>query len=94
MSLLSLHQTDFAPVALFVYNRPVHTRKTLESLRANELSEKSELFIFSDGPKEEASSQTLKDINLVREVIREQNWCSKVTFIESPSNKGLTQFYY
>jgi glycosyltransferase involved in cell wall biosynthesis len=91
MNLLLVDHTELAPIALFVYNRPLHTRRTLESLRTNELSEKSELFIFSDGPTEDASSQTLNDINHVQEIIREQDWCSKVTIIESPSNKGLTK---
>ena len=28
-----------APIALFVYNRPVHTRRTVEALLKNELAE-------------------------------------------------------
>ena len=41
----------YAPIALFVYNRPEHTKKTLEALQKNTLAQNSELFIFSDGPK-------------------------------------------
>ena len=42
---------QLAPLALFVYNRPQHTLRTLESLLQNELAPKSKLYIFSDGPK-------------------------------------------
>lgn len=40
-----------APIALFVYNRPDHTRRTVEALRNNLLVSESDLIIFSDGPK-------------------------------------------
>ena len=40
-----------APIILFVYNRPWHTRQTVEALQKNELAQNSELFIFFDGPK-------------------------------------------
>ena len=42
-----------APIALFTYNRPYHTRKTVEALQKNKLSAESDLIVFSDGPKEE-----------------------------------------
>ncbi|MEA3229848.1 MAG: hypothetical protein U9P44_02955, partial [archaeon] len=50
-----------APIALFVYNRPHHTRKTLESLMANAELSDSPLYVFCDGAKRK------KDIPLVRE---------------------------
>jgi hypothetical protein len=80
-----------APIVLFVFNRPIHTRKTLESLMANELSGESELWIYSDGPKNECSLENLKNINEVRFVIRQKPWCSKVNIIESEKNKGLAR---
>jgi len=45
-----------APIILFVYNRPWHTQQTVEALQKNELAAESELFIFADGPKVNASS--------------------------------------
>ena len=51
----------FAPIALFVYKRPQHTRKTLESLMANVEFSDSPLYVFCDGAKSE------KDIHLVQE---------------------------
>lgn len=44
----STHST-LAPIVLFTYNRPKHTKKTLEALIANELAKDSELFVYQDG---------------------------------------------
>jgi hypothetical protein len=38
----------FAPIALFVYNRPEHTRQTVDALAENGLAAESDLFVFSD----------------------------------------------
>ena len=40
-----------APVILFTYNRPEHTRRTIEALAKNELAQDTELFVFSDAAK-------------------------------------------
>jgi len=80
---------ELAPIALFVYNRPWHIKKTLEALATNDLSNQSVLFIYADGPKKDASKEELKSIYDVRKVIREKNWCQKVNIIESNKNKGL-----
>lgn len=80
---------SLAPIVLFVFNRPWHTRMTLESLMANEPSERSELYIFADGPKENASGGDLASIQEVRCLIREKQWCRNVHIIESERNLGL-----
>jgi hypothetical protein len=80
---------SLAPIVLFVYNRPQHTLKTLEALYQNELAEMSELFIFCDGPKADATKQNQDRINKVRELVKKKNWCKKVTIRESHVNKGL-----
>ena len=54
---------SLAPIVLFVYNRPQHTLKTLEALMQNELAEKSELFIYCDGPKADAKKEDLDKID-------------------------------
>ncbi|GHT01426.1 hypothetical protein AGMMS50276_29410 [Synergistales bacterium] len=46
---------NLAPIAFFVYKRPDHAKKALEALAANDLASKSDLFIFSDGPKDESA---------------------------------------
>jgi hypothetical protein len=79
------------PIILFVYNRPFHTRKTLESLERNILAKESELFIFSDGPKENASPRQMEKINETRRIIREKKWCGEVHIIEKEKNVGLAK---
>jgi hypothetical protein len=78
-----------APIALFVYARPEHTRQTLESLAANDLAQDSELIVFADGPKAGASAETLANIQKTRDLVTERNWCGKVTLVASEVNKGL-----
>ena len=54
---------NLAPIAYFTYNRPEHTKISLESLKKNELAKFSQIIVFSDGPK---NNQT--DKNKVKEV--------------------------
>lgn len=58
-----------APIVLFVYNRLDHTRKTVEALQKNELASDSELFVYADGPKEDASEEQKDKIKAVREYV-------------------------
>jgi hypothetical protein len=74
-----------APIALFVYNRPQHTFQTLNSLKANYLSQDSELYIISDAPRK-GHEQKVQE---VRALIKSQQWCGKVTIIENEENKGV-----
>jgi hypothetical protein len=74
-----------SPIALFVYNRPHHTRKTLESLMANAELSDSPLYVFCDGAKRK------KDLPLVREtreLIRSYE-LDNITIIEREENMGL-----
>lgn len=82
---------NIAPVALFTYCRPEHTRKVLQALCENEEAKESELFIFIDGPKDEANLELIEKINQVKAVCSEKQWCKKVEIINSPVNKGLAK---
>ena len=77
---------NLSPIVLFVYNRPDHTRQTVEALQKNELAEQSELFIYSDAPKNEEAKEKVKE---VREYIRTIDGFKKVTIIEREKNWGL-----
>ncbi|MEO8087099.1 MAG: hypothetical protein ABI763_09785 [Bacteroidota bacterium] len=78
-----------APIALFVYNRPEHSRIVLDFLAKNELAGESKLYIFADGPKKNASENDLKNIAAVRKLIRSKKWCQEVHIVEEPQNKGV-----
>jgi len=75
-----------APVVLFVYNRPEHTRQTIEALKNNDLASDSEIFIFSDGPK---NKESIPEVDQVRKIIREVSGFKKVAIIERERNWGL-----
>ncbi len=77
-----------APIVLFVYNRPEHLRQTIEALKKNDLANKSELFIFSDGPK---NKDAVENVNRVREIIRSIKGFKNVSVIERNDNFGLAQ---
>ncbi len=61
---------NIAPIVLFVYNRPEHTRKTLEALRLNDLASESILYIYADGAKQNASKTQLEAVVATRKVIK------------------------
>ncbi len=80
---------SLAPIVLFVFNRPHHTLKTLEALSMNELASASTLYIYADGPKDNASVQTLNAIEETRRILRVKQWCGNVVISESAANLGL-----
>ena len=77
---------NFAPIALFVYNRPEHTRRTIKFLQQNLMAEESRLYIFSDAAKD-LNNQSLVDE--VRDFIRSVDGFKHVEIIERKSNMGL-----
>lgn len=78
-----------APVALFVYNRPDHTRQTLEALARNRLAADTTLYVFADGHKAGASADDLARIAATRALVRSRPWTRRVELIESEANRGL-----
>lgn len=79
-----------APIALFVYNRPEHTLKTLEALRLNKGSANSELYIFCDGPKTK-DSKYVESVNRVRELVRNFEGFKAINIFEHKRNYGLSK---
>jgi len=80
---------SLAPIVYFAYNRPDHTRSTLEALSNSYLANESALWIYIDGPKENANENTLANIEAVKKIAAEKKWCGKVTIVEAAQNKGL-----
>lgn len=78
-----------APIVLFVFDRPELTKKTLESLANNSLLKESTLYIFADGPKENADSDRLSRINDVHSIINSFDASGKCYVEISKDNKGL-----
>ena len=77
-----------APIVLFVYNRPDHTKRTLEAIKQNELADESDLYIFSDGPKKN-DKESLNKVNDVRNIIHGVTGFKSVNIVEQTENQGL-----
>jgi len=80
---------EYAPIVLFVFNRPAHTQDLLETLEKCRLSDKSRLIIYADGPKENALEDEKEKINEVRRIVKSRKWCGEVEIHESEKNRGL-----
>jgi len=81
------HLGKLAPIALFVYNRAEHTRRSVEALQKNDLAKQSDLFVFADGPKEESAWE----VEEVRKFLRRIGGFRSVTIIERERNFGLSR---
>ncbi|MWW25906.1 glycosyltransferase family protein [Algibacter lectus] len=74
------------PICLFTYNRLDETILTINALKSNYLAEASDLYIFSDGGKNESAS---KKIEIVRKYLKTITGFKSITIFESETNKGL-----
>ena len=78
-----------APVVVFSYNRPDHLRQTLEALAKNDLAQESVLFVYCDGPKNNATDEQRQRIASNREVARSVTGFREVNVVEREQNIGL-----
>ena len=69
----------YAPIALFTYNRADHTQRAVESLLQNAEAKDSDLFIFSDGAKNE---KAIKGVEDNRKYIHTVTGFKSVTIVE------------
>jgi SAM-dependent methyltransferase len=81
-------KSELAPVVLFVYNRPWHAQQTIEALQRNELSQDTNLFIFSDGPKYKKAEESVRK---TREYIKTIKGFKSVSIILREENFGLAK---
>lgn len=77
---------NYAPIAIFVYNRPKHTRETLEALLKNPECSQSDLFVFSDAARDQNSQYSVEE---VRNYIKKVTGFKSVKIIERERNFGL-----
>lgn len=79
---------NLAPICLFVYRRLWYTQQTIEALAKNELAQQSNLFIFSDGPRDEETKHGVAEI---RQYLKNISGFNSVTIIERQENYGLAK---
>ena len=75
-----------APIVLFVYNRPEHTRRTVEALSANRLAPQSRLIVFSDGPRNDRARVAVEE---VRRYVDSIEGFASVETVKRERNQGL-----
>jgi hypothetical protein len=79
---------DLAPIVLFVYNRPEHTRRTLAALAANPLAIESDLIIYADAAKK---SEHAGSVETTRAIVRKASGFRSVSIEERVENFGLAR---
>lgn len=79
---------SLAPIILFVYNRPSHTRQTIESLLTNPLAKESDLFVYSDAARNQEDQARVAQ---VRDYIHSINGFKNTTIIKRERNFGLAK---
>jgi hypothetical protein len=76
---------NYAPIAIFVYKRPDHTRKMMESLTKCPEFAHSPLYVFCDGAKKLEDQAAIDETRaVVRSIVGE-----KAMMIEADQNQGL-----
>jgi hypothetical protein len=78
--------TGNAPIVLFAYNRPGHTRQSIEALQQNDLATESDLIIFSDAAR---NAQASTAVQAVRSYLKTIDGFKSVTIVERSENLGL-----
>lgn len=79
----------YAPIVVFVYNRPDRVKSLIESLKHNPESKRSILHIYSDGPKNESQRAKVEAVRLFIATIINSNSFLDVVIHESVNNMGL-----
>lgn len=82
---------NLAPVVVFAYNRPGHLRETLSALSRASLADRSEVWVFSDGPKSAAATSAVAAVRA--ELADAARRCSFAALhvVESEGNLGLAR---
>lgn len=79
----------YSPIIIFVYNRADHFEKTYEALSKCPEAKQSDLYIFSDGPKNEKAVSGVAQVREKLSEIERDGCFRSVTVTESEKNKGL-----
>lgn len=76
---------SYAPILIFIYNRPIHLEKTLKSLILCNGFENHKIFVVADGPKDKKGLQKVLEARQIAQKILGNS----VEYEFSDINKGL-----
>ena len=77
---------NYAPIILFVYNRPRHTYQSIKALKHNKFALESDLYIYSDAARHTTDE---KDVKEVRDYLHMISGFRNIYIIERNLNFGL-----
>lgn len=77
----------YAPVALFVYKRLEMLNSTVQALATNAFAEFTDLYFFSDGPKDKVDEESVKRVRNYLETVK---GFRSITIINRSHNIGLS----
>ena len=77
-----------APIAFFAFNRPVHTKRTIEALLRNEQAAETDFYAFCDGPRHAADAP---GVEVVRNYVTRLTGFRSVQVLNQARNFGLAQ---
>ncbi len=80
---------SYAPIIIFVYNRADHFTQVYNALSACKEAKESELFVFSDGAKNEEGKEKVNEVRAAVAAVKDAGDFKSVTVTESPVNRGL-----
>ncbi|WP_275075984.1 hypothetical protein [Providencia rettgeri] len=83
-----MNNFNLAPVVLFVFARPEHTKKTISALLENPEAKNTDLIIYADAAKNE---EQLKSVELVNNIITDITGFKSVVINRRTANYGLAK---
>ena len=79
----------YAPVMLFTYSRPTHTRRVLEALAENTLAKETDVYAYTCLPKNESHRES---VDATKDVLREYASTGRFrtfTIVDKPTFRPL-----
>ena len=91
MIKFDVENIDLAPLLIFVYDRKDKTKSLLESLVLADLIDRTELYIFSDGPKNKEAVARVEEVRHYIDFLDLDLKFKKIHFIKHEKNHGLAK---
>lgn len=78
-----------APVVVFAYNRPDHLAQSLDALARNRLADRTDVFVYADGPKGAGDLAAVAEVGRVLDRAKGQAAFHSMSISRSEVNRGL-----
>ena len=82
---------QYAPVVVFVYNRPEHTKKMLEALNLLKEAVNTDIYIYADAPKNEKSVLKVSEVDKVINSFLKISKFKNTYYYKKDKNYGLAK---